>query len=927
MRTLFHSLSFAVLLAGTACAPTRPAPNHPAPPHSAFHIPHSELPGTRPDGSVLLPNQWSLRPVGKQVELGDFPINVAVHPGGRFAAVLHSGYSEHEIRVVDIPSAQVVSHTIVHEAFYGLEFSKDGRQLFCSGAGDEVVHSFEFQQGSLTNHQRIKLRDPKLRAIPGGLVVDAAAKRLFVANVWGNRVTRVNLSPEPQVADILLGTNVAPLSIPPVPPSSDFDNDAANKREEASLYQTGPDDAFPYACRLDEKRQRLYVSLWAQAAIGVIDLKSEQLVARWPTQEHPCEMVLTRSGKLLFVANSSRNTVTVLDTQSGNALETIWAALYPQAPPGSTPNSLALSPDEKTLFVANADNNTVAVFDVEKPGKSRSLGFIPVGWYPTSVRVTPDGKHLLVANGKGLTPKANPLGPQPGVNSGTDPKVQLISRLFQGTLSIIDLPPRKAFEAQLAGYTAQAYRCSPLKPDASVSAQRSADNPIPLTPGEAQGGIQPWIGPRAVPARSAQEHVGALGNKERPGAVGAAASRDGSRSGEFDVALGAASPIKYCLYIVKENRTYDQVFGDLPQGNGDPKLCLFPERITPNLHQIVRQFVLLDNFYADAEVSADGHEWSMGAYATDFVEKMWPMNYGHNHSKKFPYPAEGYFPIAAPAGGYLWDRAREAGVSYRVYGEFVDIFARSNAPTRARVKALEGHIDEWYRPWDLAYPDVKRAERFLAELKRMEAEGDMPRLQILRLPNDHTHGSTPGWRTPTAYAGDNDLALGQIVEAVSHSKFWPQTAIFVVEDDAQNGPDHVDAHRTTAFVVSPYTKRGVVDSTMYSTSSMLRTMELILGLKPMSQFDAAATPMFNSFQATPDLRPYQALPANVDLEERNSAHAWGGQIKMNFAREDAVDDLLLNEVVWRSVRGPDSPAPAPMRAAFVFEHWGEKDED
>ena len=872
MRTVLLSLSLAALLAATACAPTRPAPNPPAVPPSAFRIPHSELPGTRPDGSVLLPNQWSLRPVGKQVELGDFPINVAVHPGGRFAAVLHSGYSENEIRVVDIPSAQVVSRTIVHEAFYGLEFSKDGRQLFCSGAGDEVVHAYEFQPGSLTNHQRIKLRDPKLRAIPGGLVVDGAAKRLFVANVWGNRVTRVDLLPEPQVADILLGTNIAPLSIPPVPPSSDFDNDAANKREEASLYQTGPDDAFPYACRLDEKRQRLYVSLWAQAAIGVIDLKSEQLVARWPAQEHPCEMVITRSGKLLFVANSSRNTVTVLDTDSGNALETIWAALYPQSPPGSTPNSLALSPDEKTLFVANADNNTVAVFDVEKPGKSRSLGFIPVGWYPTSVRVTPEGKHLLVANGKGLTPKANPLGPQPGVKASSDASVQLISRLFQGTLSIIDLPPRKAFEAQLAGYTAQAYRCSPLKPDASVSAQRSADNPVPLQP-------------------------------------------------------GSTSPIKYCLYIIKENRTYDQVLGDLPQGNGDPKLCLFPERVTPNLHQIVRQFVLLDNFYADAEVSADGHEWSMAAYATDFVEKMWPLNYGHNHSKKFPYPAEGLFPIGAPAGGYLWDRAREAGVSYRSYGEFVTPFTSSNAPSVTRVKALQGHIDPWYHGWDLAYPDVKRAQRFIAELKRMEAEGDMPRLQIMRLPSDHTHGSSLGQFTPMAYVGDNDLALGQLVEAVSHSKFWPQTAIFVVEDDAQNGPDHVDAHRTTAYVISPYTKRGEVDSTMYSTSSMLRTMELILGLKPMSQYDAAATPMFNSFQAKPDLRPYQALPANVDLEERNSAHAWGGKIKMNFAREDAVDDLLLNEVVWRSVRGPDSPMPGPVRAAFVFEHRGEKDDD
>ena len=265
MHAVFRSLSFAVLLAATACAPTRPAAEpRAAVAHSmtsltaaSSPLPTSgrasavELPGQRPDGSVLLPNHWSLRPVGKQVELGDFPINVAVHPGGRFAAVLHSGYGAHEILMVDIPSATVLSRAAVHEAFYGLEFSKDGQRLFCSGAGDEVVHAFEFQQGNLTNDHRITIRDPKLRAVPAGLAVDGATTRLFVANVWGNRVTRVDLLPQPKVADILLGTNVAPLSIPPVVASSDFDNDAANKREESSHFQTGPDDAFPYACRLD----------------------------------------------------------------------------------------------------------------------------------------------------------------------------------------------------------------------------------------------------------------------------------------------------------------------------------------------------------------------------------------------------------------------------------------------------------------------------------------------------------------------------------------------------------------------------------------------------------------------------------------------------------------------------------------------------
>ena len=268
-------------------------------------------------------------------------------------------------------------------------------------------------------------------------------------------------------------------------------------------------------------------------------------------------------------------------------------------------------------------------------------------------------------------------------------------------------------------------------------------------------------------------------------------------------------------------------------------------------------------------------------------------------------------------------------MSYRSYGEFINNGKTPSDPGKSRVPALQGHFDEWYRSFDLDYSDQKRADRYISELKRFEAEGDMPRLQIVRLPNDHTYGATLGKLTPVALVADNDLALGRFVEAVSHSKFWPHTAVFVVEDDAQNGPDHVDAHRTVALVISPYTKRGAVDSTMYSTSSMLRTMELILGLKPMSQYDAAAAPMFNSFQAKADLRPYSALAANVDLTERNTKVAWGSDLskKMNFAKEDAADDLLLNEVVWRSIRGAHSPMPAPVRAAFVFAHEPEDEDD
>ena len=832
----------------------------------------AQLPGPRPDGSVLLPNQWSLRPAGRQVTLDDFPVNIAVHPGGQFAAVLHSGYGQHEIAVVDLRSAMVVTRQKIHEGFYGLEFSRDGKKLYTGGASDETIHVFDFADGKLTEKEPLNLRDPQERGIPCGLAVSADGKWLYAANVWGQSVSKVSLVDGSLTPDILPAAEGTGGSTRKVEAAKtlDMDEAAANKRAEAALDPTPRDAPFPYACRLDERRQLLYVSLWAQGCVAVIDVKANRALAHWATQEHPNEMALTKSGRLLFVADADRNTVTVLDTMTGKTVETLFASFSPKTPPGSTPNSLALSPDEKTLFVANANNNNVAVFDVSTAGKSRSLGFIPVGWYPTSVRVTPDGRHLLVANGKGLTSMANPKGPVPGTRKSED--TQYIGGLFPGSLSIIDLEQGAEFPKQLAAWTQAAYLCTPR--EGASQAVEPANNPIPSAPGQ-------------------------------------------------------ASPIKYCIYIIKENRTYDQVLGDMPEGNGDASLCLFPEKVTPNHHKLARDFVLLDNFYVDAEVSANGHEWSMGAYASDFVEKGWRLNYGHGRSKKFPYPGEGTFEVARPAEGYIWDRARAAGVSYRSYGEFVYNGTTTNDPVFTRTETLKDHFDPRYRSFDLDYPDVERAARFMSDLKEFEAAGDMPRLQIVRLPNDHTEGAAFGKPTPTAFLADNDVSLGMVVEAVSRSKFWAQTAIFVLEDDAQDGPDHVDAHRSIAFIASPYAKRGVVDSTMYSTSSMLRTMELILGLEPMSQFDAAAMPMYNSFQATPDLRPYEARQTMANVNERNTVTAWGSTAarKMDFSKEDATDEQLLNDMVWRSVRGAKNPMPAPTRAAFVMAQPKDRDDD
>ena len=808
------------------------------------------LPGARADGSTLLPSAWSLRPAGRQLPLGDFPVNLALHPSGRFAAILHAGYGAHRIAIVDLKTEAVVTNVALPETWYGLAFSHDGRTLVASGAGDETLHVYAFVDGVVSDHRTIRLRPVKERGIPAGFAVSRDGATVYAANVWGHRISIVDLAQQTST-DLRIGASAAVTTENLPKPSADFDLQAAEKRQQQTKDVAAATDPFPYSCVVDESRGRLYVSLWAQAAVAVIDLKTRTEVARWPVQEHPNEMLLTRDGRRLFVANANRNTVSVLDPATGRAVETLSAAMTPDAPAGNTPDSLALSPDERLLFIANANVNNIAVFDVSEPGRSRSLGFIPAGWYPTSVRVTPDGRRLLIANGKGGSSFPNPKGPQPVAGHTT---AEYIGGLMKGSLGIVDLPrDREALEAALKGWTATALACAPKRTTAAADAAK-----LP--------------------------------------------------------------PIKYCIYLIKENRTYDQVLGDMPEGNGDPSLCIFPEKVTPNLHALAREYVLLDNFYCDGEVSADGHEWTMGAYATDFVEKTWPLGYGHNRSGKFPYPSEGGFPIAAGSGGYLWDKAAEAGVSYRSYAEFCANTGPAGTPVKARLPVLAGHIDEQYRAFDLNYPDVKRAERFAAELARFEREGDMPRLQVVRLGNDHTYGTSPGKLTPTAMVAENDVAVGRFIESLSRSRFWKETAVFIVQDDAQNGPDHVDAHRTTAYLVSPWTRGRGRDSTLYSTCSMLRTMELLLGLKPMTQFDAAATPMTASFVAAPDTTPFVARPAQVSLTATNNPLAWGAKAssRMNFAREDAADDLQLNEVIWRSVRGPDSPMPPPVRAAFVF---------
>lgn len=787
-----------------------------------------QWPGVKFGGGVLLPNGWSLKPIGRQTALGDFPVNIAIHPSGKYLAILHAGYGDHEIIIVDAKSAKKLSRVIIDQTFYGLAFSPDGKRLFASGGEFEVVHAYDFDAGLLSKHQSIEIAKITDKFMPSGLALNQAGNRLYVAGLLGDQLATISL-------------------------------DKNNERQMLDLGAA----SFPYGVLVSPDQKTIFVSKWGKAEVAVVDAATNKVLETLKTSDHPTEMAISPDGKRLFVACANSTQVTVHDLDKKKPLETLSAALYPMPKVGNTPNSLSMTPDGQLLFVANADANNVAVFNIAEAGETKPLGMIPVGWYPTSVRFNPVDKKVYVANGKGGQSFANPQGPMPlqGLNSRS-PTSQYIGGLMKGSLTTFDLPT----PAKMGDYTRSAFACSPFKGEEVV--QPVENNPIPAK-------------------------------------------------------VGDKSPIKYCIYIIKENRTYDQVFGDMAprKGNGAPNLCLFPERVTPNHHKLADTFVLLDNCYVESEVSADGHEWSMAAYATDYVEKLWPLNYRGSPQKKIGYPAEGEnVQIAPSAGGYIWDRCKDAGISYRSYGEFVDNGITSNQPCTTKFKNLEGHFDPWYRSFDMDYTDQQRADRFISELQRMEKEGDMPRFQIVRLPNDHTSGTRVGKPTPTAQVADNDLALGRVVEAVSKSKFWKETAIFVVEDDAQNGSDHVDAHRSVALVISPYTKRNHVDSTLYSTSSMLRSMELILGLKPMSQFDAAARPMYNSFTMQPDFTPYSHLPSNVDLNEKNRPDAFGAAFseKMNLTKEDQADDLLFNEIIWKSVKGKNSPMPPPVRAAFVI---------
>jgi len=627
----------------------------------------------------------------------------------------------------------------------------------------------------------------------------------------------------------------------------------------------------PYGVALGRNGTQLYVSDWAGRAVRVLAPSDLRTIARIQVGEHPNQIAVHPTDDRIFVACASSNSVSVIDTKRGVVTETIQTQLFPLAPEGSTPDALAISPDGKTLYVANADNNCIAVLDIAAPSHSQIKGFIPTGWYPTAVAVTPDGKTLLIGVGKGNQTKPNPIfkgdAERKAYYEVHDPVSRsraypYIGTTLSGSLAIVPIPD----EMKLAAYTESVYKNCPYADSMLTEAPYGELGPIPIK-------------------------------------------------------LGDPSPIKYVLYIIKENRTYDQVFGDMPKGNGDPSLVMFGKDVTPNHHKLAEEFVQLDNLYCNGHVSADGHPWSTMAYNTDYIARNWALTY----SSRVGVDDDDEGDLANAPSGYLWDACARAGLTYRSYGEYGRRVSQPDGSFKMEgsVPGLLGHFSPDFgiaAATGKRNRDTDNADVFVKEYREYEKNGTIPRFMVMSLGEDHTTGTRPGTFTPKACVASNDLALGRIVDAISHGKHWNEFAIFVIEDDAQNGPDHVDAHRTVGLVISPYTKRKTLDSTMYSTVSMIRTMELILGLPPLSQYDAAARPMFASFTDKPNLTPYTHEPAKIDLNGVNAPTAYGADrsLKMDFDEYDKIDDFELNEILWRAIKGKDAPIPPAVRRAIAY---------
>lgn len=837
----------------------------------------------------VIPSRQAITPAGLQSVFESRVNGVAFSQDGNSIYAATLGQTGSHIFQIDLKCNRMIGvvDSPLSTGMQGLVYDPVAQVALMSGVPGAVKSkNADVQLVTLDNHRSTTLAghlgENQAGSVALGLAKNAHGQRLaVVALTFNDEAAVVDLDTKQTVAKIKTG--IAPFGV-----VVSHDSSAAYVSNWGGRFPkpgertaaTGPNEGADQVL-VDES------GLVSSGTVTRIDLVTGQATANISVGLHPSGMAWDEEHKRLYVANSNSDTISVVDTATNRVLETVTLQPFDRKTAGISPESVALSPDHSSLYIACAGINAVGVLNV-KGSHPRTTGFIPTGWYPDDVVVSADGKYIAASTMLGVgTGWNSPNLLNREKRDGMKPELNDHRRYVhadRGTVHIIPVPD----EDELARFSIAVAEDNHL----GVPGQL-----MPAAPARAN------IAPKPVPAR-----------------------------------LGEPSTIEHVVYIIKENRSYDQFFGSLGKGNGDPSLNQYEDDVIPNHRKLAQEFVLLDNFFANGGNSADGHQWLTQAAETDYP--YWP---GYNGRS---YPKNGDDPLAFAGSGFLWDHLISNHKTFADFGEYAgQLGGKDNGDirsalleqykqgsdftgtfhTKAPIARLNQFLISDYPNYGLKVPDVVRARIFLRHLKQWESDGRMPNLVMLQVPSDHTQGTTPGFTTPKACLADNDLAIGQIVEGISHSKFWKSTLILIVEDDAQDGLDHVDGHRTVALAVSPYTKRGAVDSTFYSQVSMVKTIEMIFGVKPMSVFDLIANDMRASFQSTPDLTPYQAIEPKQSIYEMNPPlSALSGQqkldaiasSKMDWKEPDDVPTEQLNAILWRNSMGTEYPEWKKSSAVF-----------
>ena len=861
----------------------------------------SDLVGRWRDDVIATPVNQVLTPYGRQLELAGLrPQALALSPDG--TRLLASGKTS-ELLVIDVEKGEVLQRVALpgedqqeppkavspnilkpdrkgQVSYTGLIFSHDGRRAYLSNVNGSIKVFAVEEDGTVRPSHVIPLphaNAPRRKdEIPSGLALSDDDARLYVCGNLSNKLLEIDAADGSLLRSWDVG--VAPYDVA-LAGGKAFVSNWGGRRP-------GPGDLTGPAGRGTEVRVDPVRHIASEGSVSVVDLAAGRVSKELTTGLHASALAVAPGGRFVVCANAGSDNLSLIDADREEVVETVWTKEKPSDLFGASPNAMAFDDSGRRLFVANGTQNAVAVlhFDPEDRGDTRLEGMIPAGWFPGALAFDARRKSLYVANIKGLptAPKAQRDGAE-GFNS----------HHYHGSISLMPLPMAEDLPR--------------LSERVARNMRRGSIEMASLPPREGRA-------PRPVPER-----------------------------------IGEPSVIKHVVYVIKENRTYDQVLGAHPRGRGRADLCIFGADVTPNQHKLVDEFVLLDNTYCAGILSADGHQWSTTAFGTDYMEKSfagfprsYPDGMGEDDKDALAY---------SPAG-FLWDNVVAHGRTIRNYGEFMgpkvrwrDEARKGSPDFQACYRTWKGESDEVvfesepsvesirpfsptaYVGWEMAVPDQYRADFIIRELKEFEAKGEYPNLVIICLPNDHTSGTSPGSPTPAACMADNDLAFGRIVEALSRSRFWKEMAIFGIEDDPQAGWDHVSGYRTTAYCISPYARRNAIVSTQYNTTSVIRTIEQILGLPPMNQFDAGATPMFDCFADEPDFTPFASVPNRVPLDQmnpdpkairdealRDDALA---SARLNFREVDKAPEDLLNRILWRSQKG--SVAPYPEWAVTLLE--------